>query len=190
MMMYYEVRRNSVSWRNLSRGGIRRSRSLRGFMLFGDILNDPEPSVRFMLLCRICIATPPSDDLLLDKGIFKMIQKHGKCTNHYSQTRVTITTVPTIIVFTKFDLFVSQLAKQGRQPVNGESIQEFAEKEFQKRYGQELEASIKSGSGEIPYTFVASKSTFFCHLVCVDRLCSIAPWNSTAASQHHNGQSF
>ncbi|KAF8351810.1 kinase-like domain-containing protein [Amanita rubescens] len=99
--------------------------------------NQKKPVAERLHAIWICIATPPSDDLILDKGIFKMIQKH----------------VPIIVVFTKFDLFVSQMAKQGRQ--NGESIQEFAEKEFQKRYGQKFEASIKSGSGGIPYTFVA-----------------------------------
>ena len=63
--------------------------------------------------------------------------------------------VPIIIVFTKFDLFITRL---GEESVRKEKTsQEFAEREFKERYGQMFEKLTGDISGKIPYALVASK---------------------------------
>ena len=66
-----------------------------------------------------------------------------------------MTIVPVIVVFTKFDNFVSRLAEEGTR--TGKSSQELAEREFKERYGRFFETPTKNGL--VPYTVVASTST-------------------------------
>ena len=64
--------------------------------------------------------------------------------------------VPIIIVFTKFDLFITELGEEsmGKEKTS----QEFAEREFKERYGQIFEKLTRDISSKIPYALVASKS--------------------------------
>jgi hypothetical protein len=73
-------------------------------------------------------------------------------------SRLTFMTVPIIVVFTKFDLFVEGLNKGTGSP-------ESAERYFQENYGPLFETSTKKIAGQVPYTVVAS--TFYsCSSVC------------------------
>lgn len=65
-----------------------------------------------------------------------------------------MTIVPIIVVFTKFDHFVSRVAEEGMR--TSKSSQELAEREFRERYGRFFETSTKNGL--VPYTVVASES--------------------------------
>lgn len=77
-----------------------------------------------------------------------------------------MTTVPIIVVFTKFDHFAATLGNESTQ--NGKISQELAEREFRKRYDQVFEASTKEAASNIPYTLVASTSTFRVTFICID----------------------
>ena len=83
-----------------------------------------------------------------------------------------MTTVPIIVVFTKFDLFVAMLDNDAMQ--KGKSSQELAEREFRKRYSQVYESSTKGVPGQIPYALVASESTFGVTMSPLISHCSIA----------------
>ena len=65
-----------------------------------------------------------------------------------------MSTVPVIVVFTKFDLFVASLAKWGGK--KGKINLEFAEKRFKSKHGQAFEKATHNMLGKISYTTVAS----------------------------------
>lgn len=66
-------------------------------------------------------------------------------------------TVPIIVVFTKFDLFIKGLNK-GMNGL-GDGTPESAERYFKENYGPLFETSTKKIAGEVPYTVAAS--TFY-----------------------------
>lgn len=63
-----------------------------------------------------------------------------------------MSTVPIIVVFTKFDLFVASLANGKKGKIN----LEFAEKRFKNKHGQAFEKATRKILGKIAYTTVAS----------------------------------
>jgi hypothetical protein len=68
-----------------------------------------------------------------------------------------MSTVPIIVVFTKFDLFVASLARRskGKDKINVE----FAEERFKREHGRAFEKATHDILGKIPYTTVASTFT-------------------------------
>ena len=77
---------------------------------------------------------------------------------HSSFIRLTATTVPIIVVYTKFDL-VGSLDKSGVG--KSEEGKAFTERNYKKKYGRVIERSMKSvAPRQIPYTVVTSTSTF------------------------------
>ncbi len=77
-------------------------------------------------------------------------------------------TVPIIVVFTKFDLFVEGLNKGTGSLGMGDGSPESAERYFQENYGPLFETSTKKIAGQVPYTVVAS--TFYSCLGCFIRI--------------------
>ena len=69
-----------------------------------------------------------------------------------------MTTVPIIVVITKFDLYIVGLSKRGR--LKGPNISQAAEQMFMQTFGHKFE---KGGVGQdrpMPYALVSSMSTF------------------------------
>lgn len=66
--------------------------------------------------------------------------------------------VPTIIVYTQFDLFVAGLCRPKTGQPKVDCSQEAAEKHFHEKYGQQFQISMRNtdGPGQIPYTVVSS----------------------------------
>ena len=65
---------------------------------------------------------------------------------------LTMSTVPMIIVFTKFDLFVARQCG-GKDDISVE----FAERKFKEEHSQAFEKWTKNISGQIPYNVAASR---------------------------------
>lgn len=65
-----------------------------------------------------------------------------------------MTSVPIIVVFTKFDLFLMGLRKRGeaKDPIS----LELAEKIFKKKHGPVFDKLTKNIGGQIPYALVSS----------------------------------
>lgn len=109
-----------------------------------------------MLSHRLCITVPSSGGRLLEEGDEKIISWNQSKGNYLSMsinTRLMTAIVPIIVVFTKFDLFMTGLDEEKEK-----TSQELAEQKFKERYGQILEKLTRDISGKIPYTLVASKS--------------------------------
>ncbi len=110
---------------------------------------------------RLCITAPFSRGRIFETGeekIFKLNRNKG---NKYPQSppnfALTVTTVPIIVVFTKFDLFIAALSRRSR---GKEKISmDVAEKKFRDEHGVAFEKTTQNISGKIPYTTVASMFT-------------------------------
>lgn len=81
-----------------------------------------------------------------------------------------MSTVPIIVVFTKFDLFVEDL--NGQRGGKDKISREFAERRFKEEHSHALEKWTKSISSQIPYNFVASMFVSLDALLVLTSLCS------------------
>ena len=147
-----------TSWRNLSQSEVSWSPLLRGFTQFGELVDDVSVISMQFMLNRLCIPAPLSRGQIFETGeemIFKLNRNKG----NYLQCKpansgLTMSTVPIIIVFTKFDLFVAQLNMQrgGKDKISLES----AERNFKEEHSQALEKWMNNISSQIPYNVAAS----------------------------------
>ena len=70
---------------------------------------------------------------------------------------LTVTTVPIIVVYTKFDLFMANNQRRGKGNTGkGDGSLESAEKYFYEKHSQLFAKSTKNIEGQIPYTVVSS----------------------------------
>ena len=123
-----------------------------------------------MMIKRLCITAPFSRGRIFETGeekIFKLNRNKGNYLqlNPYFNSWIINATVPIIVVFTKFDLFVASLSR--RSAGRGKISLEVAETRFQSEHGQAFEKATHNLSGKIPYTTVASTflsedASFFC----------------------------
>ncbi len=67
-----------------------------------------------------------------------------------------MTSVPIIVVITKFDLYIAGLSKRGK--LKGPNISEAAEQLFKQTFGHKFEKGGVSQDRPIPYALVASMS--------------------------------
>jgi len=109
----------------------------------------------------LCITAPFSRGRIFETGeekIFKLNRNKGaKCPQSLPNAALTVTTVPIIVVFTKFDLFIASLSGRSRGEEN--ISVDLAEKMFRDEHGPTFERATHNISGNIPYTAVASMFT-------------------------------
>ena len=157
-----ETRRSLTSWRNLSWSEVSGNPFLRGFTQFGAHIVDASGiSMPFMMLNRLCIATPSTRGRILEAGEENLLKLNRNKGNYlqsaHPNSGLTMSTVPIIAVFTKFDLFVASLAKRSKE--KGEINVEFAEERFKRKHSQAFEKATHDILGKAPYTTVASTFT-------------------------------
>ena len=156
-----EMRRILVSWRNLWGNEVRGSPLQRGSTQFGVLVHGAS-IIPIYDDKRLCITAPFPGARIFetsDEYIFKLNRNKGNCLqwNPYSDSWLHTTTVPIIVVFTKFELFVARLARRSRG--RDQISMEVAETMFQNEYSQAFEKATCNTSGKIPYTTVASASS-------------------------------
>jgi hypothetical protein len=123
-------------------------------MQSGALIEGPS-ILEFMLSNRLCITAPSSGGPTWetwDEKILELIPNKGNIyKSHSTFIRFTTTTVPIIVVYTKFDL-VSSVDREG------EEGEEFTERNYKDIYGEVIERH--DALRQIPYTVVTSTSTF------------------------------
>lgn len=97
-----------------------------------------------------------------DEKIFHLNQRKGNYPRRFPASGLTMTIVPIIVVYTKFDLIIPTRSKGKACSRKEGDCQGSAESYFKERYGKLFEASTKNIEGQIPYTAVAS--TFWSHI--------------------------
>ena len=123
--------------------------------------NDINQSFQFNLSNRLCITAPFSRGRIFETGeekIFKLNRNKGtKYPQSSPSAALIVTTVPIIVVFTKFDLFLAGLSRRSR---GKEKISmDLAEKKFRDEHGVAFERATQNISGKIPYATVSSMFT-------------------------------
>ncbi|KAF8329944.1 hypothetical protein F5887DRAFT_1163193 [Amanita rubescens] len=116
-----------------------------------------EPIAERLHAIWLCITAPFSGGRIFETGeenIFKLNRNKGaKCPQSLPNAVLTVTTVPIIVVFTKFDLFIASLSGRSRGEEN--ISVDLAEKMFRDEHGPTFERATHNISGNIPYTAVA-----------------------------------
>lgn len=129
---------------------------LSGFTQFGAVLDNSNRSFQFMLFNRFCIPASYSGDPLFEKFEEMIIELNRHKGNHpHSATyvRLTVMTVPIIVVITKFDLYVASL--QRRSGTETKISYQSAEDNFKKEFDLTFDKKSMS-EGQIPYALVSS----------------------------------
>ncbi len=71
---------------------------------------------------------------------------------------LTVITVPIIVVYTKFDIFIENNLREGKNSTRRANCSlESAAKYFNEKYDRSFRKSTKNIGGEIPYTVVTSR---------------------------------
>ncbi len=113
-----------------------------------------------MLFDRLCITAPYVGGPIFqawDEKIFKLNQRKGNYLRSLSRFLLIVITVPIIVVYTKFDLFMANNQRRGKGNTGkGDGSLEVAEKYFYEKYSQLFAKSTKNIEGSIPYTIVSS----------------------------------
>jgi hypothetical protein len=125
-------------------------------MQFGVFKDDANWSFQSMLLDRLCVTASYVGGPIFqawDKKIFRLNQRKGNYLQSLSRILLIVMTVPIIIVYTKYDLFMANNQRTGK----GDDSLEVAEKHFYAMYGQLFAKYTKNIKGQIPYTFVSSE---------------------------------
>jgi len=115
-----------------------------------------------MLFDRLCITAPYVGGPIFqawDEKIFRLNQRKGDYLRSLSRFLLIVITVPIIVVYTKFDLFMANNQRRGKGNT-GKGDLESAEKHFYDKYGQLFAKSTKNIEGRVPYTIVSSAFVF------------------------------
>ncbi len=116
-----------------------------GALIHGIHLSKSHYLTGYVLRCHPLVAPPWKN------GTRKCSSKKQKAIlifNISSDSRLTTTIVPIIVVYTKFDLRAERLDEDGK---------EFTERSFKEKYGQKVERRVRhSTTHQIPYTVVTS----------------------------------
>ncbi|KAF8690274.1 hypothetical protein AX14_003036 [Amanita brunnescens Koide BX004] len=107
----------------------------------------------------LCITAPHAGGSMFqpwDEKIFHLNQRKGNYPRRCPASGLTMTIVPIIVVYTKFDLIIPTRSKGKARSRKEGDCQGSAESYFKERYGKLFEASTKNIEGQIPYTAVAT----------------------------------
>ena len=155
--MSQETRGNSIFWSILLRSKLRSNLPPKGFMQFGALIDNTSRLFQFMLFYRLCIPASYSGGRVFETGeekIFKLNRNKGNYLKSLSQSRLTVTTVPIIVVITKIDLYIAWLSRRGR--LKGPDMYQAAEQLFKQTFGHKFEKGGVSQDRPIPYALVSS----------------------------------
>ena len=185
-----EMWRNLVFWRNLSRNEVRGNLLLRGSTQFGVLVSGAS-IISIYDDKRLCITAPFSRGRIFETGeekIFKLNRNKGNYLqwNPYSNSWLIVITVPIIVVFTKFDLFVASLSR--RSAGRGKISLDVAETRFQNEHGQAFEKATHNIAGKIPYTTVASTFSSEDASSALISPRSLNAWYITAACRNYDAK--
>ena len=189
--MSQETRGNSIFWSILLRSKLRSNLPPRGFMQFGALIDHASRLFRFMSFYRLCIPASYSGGRVFETGeekIFKLNRNKGNYLqwNPYSNSWIINATVPIIVVFTKFDLFVASLSR--RSAGRGKISLDVAETRFQNEHGQAFEKATHNIAGKIPYTTVASTFSSEDASSALISPRSLNAWYITAACRNYDAK--
>ena len=113
-----------------------------------------------MLFDRLCITSPYVGGPIFqawDEKIFRLNQRRGSYLRSLFRSLLIVITVPIIVVYTKFDLYMANNQRKGQGSTGkGDSSLESAEKHFYDNYGQLFAKSTQNIEGQIPYTIISS----------------------------------
>ena len=113
-----------------------------------------------MLFDRLCITAPYTGGPIFqawDEKIFRFNRRKGNNLRSLSPFLLIVVTVPIIVVYTKFDLFMASNQRKCKGIIGkGGSSLESAEKHFYDMYGQLFAKSTENIKGQVPYTIVSS----------------------------------
>ena len=118
-----------------------------------------------MFFDRLCITAPyvggPTFQAW-EENIFRLTQRKGSYLRSLSRLLLIVITVPIIVVYTKFDLFMAnnQLRGDGNIRKRGDSLESAERYFYSEKYSQLLVEPTKNIDGQIPYTIVSSAFVF------------------------------